>query len=122
MQIKCLAKNLYRFYAWSRSQECLDAYRREIEQSVRAWESLRTEGVSESKCAGFTGISRSSYYRRRARLKDLAHGCTASTTLSGSDNHFGRFLSRCDATYFVVSWAVISCVLVTGDVVAGAFA
>ena len=48
--------------------------------------------------------------------------CTASTTLSGSDNHFGRFLSRCDATYFVVSWAVISCVLVTGDVVAGAFA
>ena len=48
--------------------------------------------------------------------------CTASTTLSGSDNHFGRFLSRCDAAYFVVSWAVISCVLVTGDVVAGAFA
>ena len=74
MQIKCLPKNLYRFYAWSRSQECLDAYRREIEQSVRAWESLRAEGVSESKCAGFTGISRSSYYRRRARLKDLAHG------------------------------------------------
>ena len=74
MQIKCLPKNLYRFYAWSRSQECLDAYRREIEQSVRAWESLRAEGVSESKCAGFTGISRSSYYRRRARLKDLAQG------------------------------------------------
>ena len=22
--------------------------------------------------------------------------CTASTTLSGSDNHFGRFMSRCD--------------------------
>jgi hypothetical protein len=22
--------------------------------------------------------------------------CRASTTLSGSDNHFGRFLSRCD--------------------------
>jgi len=55
MQIKCLPKNVYRFYAWSRSQDCLDAYRREIEDSVRAWESLRAEGVSEAKCAVFTG-------------------------------------------------------------------
>ena len=74
MQIKCLPKNVYRFYACSRSQDCLDAYRREIEESVRAWESLRAEGVSEAKCAVFTGISRASYYRRRACLKDLAHG------------------------------------------------
>ena len=74
MQIKCLPKNVYRFYAWSRSQDCLDAYRREIEDSVGAWESLRAEGVSEAKCAVFTGISRASYYRRRARLKRLSHG------------------------------------------------
>ena len=74
MQIKCLPKNVYRFYAWSSSQDCLDAYRREIEDSVRAWESLRAEGVSEAKCAVFTGISRASYYRRRARLKRLSHG------------------------------------------------
>ena len=74
MQIKCLPKTVYRFYAWSRSQDCLDAYRREIEDSVRAWESLRAEGVSEAKCAVFTGISRASYYRRRARLKRLSHG------------------------------------------------
>ena len=74
MQIKCLPKNVYRFYAWSRSQDCLDAYRREIEDSVRAWESLRAEGVSEAKCAVFTGISRASYYRRRARLKRLSQG------------------------------------------------
>lgn len=74
MQIKCLPKNVYRFYAWSRSQDCLDAYRLEIEDSVRAWESLRAEGVSEAKCAVFTGISRASYYRRRARLKRLSHG------------------------------------------------
>ena len=47
--------------------------------------------------------------------------CTAPTTLSGSDNLFGRFMSRCEVVYFVVSWAVISSVLVMGDFVAGAF-
>jgi hypothetical protein len=26
--------------------------------------------------------------------------CRTSTTLSGSDNHFGRSLSRCDVAYF----------------------
>ena len=74
MQFKCLPRNVYRFYAWSRSQDFWDAYCRGIEKSVHAWESLRAAGVSEFKCAVFTGISRSSYYRRRARLKDLAHG------------------------------------------------
>jgi hypothetical protein len=49
--------------------------------------------------------------------------CRASTTLSGSDNHFGRFMSRCDVTYVAVSWPVIaSSVLFCRDVVAGAFA
>ena len=74
MQIKCLPRNLYRFYACSRSQECLDAYRREIAASVGSWESLRAEGVSPAKCSAFTGISRASYYRRRARLERLTQG------------------------------------------------
>ena len=74
MQIKCLPRNLYKFYAWSRSQECLDAHRQQIEASVRHWESLRSEGVSEAKCAEFVGISRATFYRRRARLKVLARG------------------------------------------------
>ena len=37
MQIKTLHKNMYRFYAWARTQECLDAYRKEIEESVWHW-------------------------------------------------------------------------------------
>ena len=74
MQIKCLPANLYKFYAYSRSQECLDAHRQQIEASVRHWESLRAEGVSEAKCAEFVGISRATFYRRRARLSALARG------------------------------------------------
>ena len=46
--------------------------------------------------------------------------CIASTTLSGSDNHFGRFMSRCGVAYLVVSWSVISSGLIFTDVVAGA--
>lgn len=30
MQIKCLPRNLYRFYSWGRTQVCLDAYRKEV--------------------------------------------------------------------------------------------
>ena len=32
------------------------------------------QDVSEAKCAEFVGISRATYYRRRARLKALARG------------------------------------------------
>jgi transposase len=74
MQIKYLHRNMYKLYAWARTQECLDAYRKEHEVSVRHWEALRSEGVSVAKCAGFVGISRATYYRRRARLKALAKG------------------------------------------------
>ena len=74
MQIKTLHKNMYRFYAWARTQECFDAYRKEIEESVRHWESLPAEGVSTINCAKFTGMSRAAYYRHRARLTALAKG------------------------------------------------
>jgi len=47
--------------------------------------------------------------------------CRASTTLSGSDNHFGRFMSRCGVAYLVVSLSVFSSGLFRADVVAGAF-
>jgi hypothetical protein len=57
-----------------------------------------------------------------AGLASASNVCTASTTLSGSDNHFGRFMSRCGVAYLVVSWSVISSGLFLTDVVAGAFA
>jgi putative transposase len=72
MQIIRLHKNVYKFYAWARTQECLDAYRIKYEGSVRDWEALRAEGVCVAKCAEFVGISRSTYYRQKRVLRDLA--------------------------------------------------
>ncbi len=74
MQIIRLHKNVYKLYAWARTQECLDAYRIKYEDTVRQWEALRAEGVSLAKCAEFVGISRSTYYRYKRVLKDLAQG------------------------------------------------
>jgi hypothetical protein len=38
--------------------------------------------------------------RREMIRKENTDLCRTSTTLSGSDNHFGRSLSRCDVAYF----------------------
>ena len=46
MQIIRLHKNVYKLYAWARTQECLDAYRIKYEATVRHWDALRAEGVS----------------------------------------------------------------------------
>ena len=74
MQIHGLHKNIYKLYAWARTQECLDAYRIKYETSVRHWQALRGEGVSEAKCAEFSGISRATYFRRKRILRALAEG------------------------------------------------
>ncbi|MCF6343457.1 MAG: integrase core domain-containing protein [Devosiaceae bacterium] len=74
MQIKYLHKNVYRLYAWARTQECLDVYRAKHADVVRKWQSLKAEGVSDKKCAEFVGISRASYYRYRDVLNRLARG------------------------------------------------
>ena len=74
MQIKSLHKNVYKLYAWSRTQECLDAYRQKHEDKVRQWDSLKAEGVSDEKCAEFTEISRATYYRYKSRLRALEKG------------------------------------------------
>ena len=76
MQIKYLHPNIYRLYAWARTQECLDAYRRKHEDVVRQWKSLKAEGVSDQKCAQFVSISRATYYRYRSILDKLARGIT----------------------------------------------
>ena len=72
MQILGPHKNVYKFYARARTQECLEAYRITYEDQVRRWDALRAEGVSAEKCAEFVGISRASYYRHKRALKDLA--------------------------------------------------
>ena len=74
MQIIGLHKNVYKLYVWARTQDCLDAYRIKYEDTVWHWEALRAEGVCRAKCAEFVGISRSSYYRYKRVLTDLAPG------------------------------------------------
>jgi len=74
MQIRGLHKTVYRLYAYARTQECLDVYRRRYEQKVWAWENLKAEGVSDARCQHFAGISRSTYYRYRRVLSDLERG------------------------------------------------
>lgn len=74
MQIKCLHRNIYRLYAWSRTQECLDAYRKQHADRVQIWDSLKAEGVSDEKCAEFCGFSRATYFRSKQRLRELDEG------------------------------------------------
>jgi hypothetical protein len=71
MQIIGLHKNLYKLYAYSLSQECLDVYRNQYEDGVRRWSSLKVEGVCDQKCQQFSGISRSTYYRYKWELVKL---------------------------------------------------
>ena len=71
MQIKRLHKNIYRLYAHSRTQECLDVYRRQDEGKVHKWQKLKQEGVCDKTAQEFSGLSKASYYRARKRLKDL---------------------------------------------------
>lgn len=74
MHIRGLHRNVYKLYAWARPQECLDALRSKHEDRVRRWEDLRAEGVSEKGCAKIAGFSRSSYYRSKKALAELARG------------------------------------------------
>jgi transposase len=74
MQIKSHHRNVYKLYAYARTQECLDTYRKGREDKVRKWETLKSEGVCDETCKAFTGISRATYYRYKAALKSLEKG------------------------------------------------
>lgn len=74
MQIKYLHKNIYRLYAYARTQECLDVYRKKYEDKVYRWEKLRSEGVCKQTAQEILGFSRATYYRMKQILKDLEKG------------------------------------------------
>ena len=74
MQIKGLHKNIYKLYAYSRTQECLDEYRKKYEDKVHRWEKLHSEGVSIKTAQEILGFSRATYYRMKNILKDLEKG------------------------------------------------
>lgn len=74
MQIKYLHKNVYRLYAYSRTQECLDFYRKKYEDKVRRWEKLHSEGINVKISYEILGFSRATYYRMKKILTDLEKG------------------------------------------------
>jgi len=74
MQIKSHHNNVYKLYAWARTQKCLDAYRKIHEDKVRQWKKLKAEGVCDRTCKEFTGISRATYYRYQAVLRLIDKG------------------------------------------------
>ena len=74
MQIKGLHKNIYRLYAYARTQECLEVYRQKYLHRVQSWEKLGSEGVSIELRQEITGICRATYYRHRKILRKLEKG------------------------------------------------
>jgi putative transposase len=74
MQIKALHKNVYKLYAYSRTQECLDVYRKKYEDKVYRWEKLSKEDVSTATAQEILGFSRATYYRMKKILKNLEKG------------------------------------------------
>jgi putative transposase len=74
MQIKGLHKNIYKLYAYARTQETLEKYRKQIEDKVRGWESLKRARVSDNLCHSTLKISRATYFRYKKRLERLNQG------------------------------------------------
>jgi transposase InsO family protein len=74
MQIKRLHKNIYKLYAYSRTQICLDVYRKKYEEKVCRWKKLTSEGISFKTAQEILGFSRSTFYKMKKTLKDLEKG------------------------------------------------
>lgn len=69
MQIKGLHKNIYKLANYSLQQELLSEQARIRYEQLGDWEMLKSHGVPDSEIARITGISRATFYRRKARLK-----------------------------------------------------
>jgi transposase len=74
MQIKGLHKNIYKLSSYALSQEKLEEHRKKYEKSVRLWQKLKAEGISDETCQEIVGISRAQYYRNKNRLEELEKG------------------------------------------------
>lgn len=74
MQILSLPKNLYKFYAYARTQQALNVYRSVYQNQVTLWLKLKAEGVSDTTCQQAVGISRATFYRHQRILHNLKMG------------------------------------------------
>jgi len=116
MQIHGLHKNIYKLYAYSRTQECLDIYRQQYEDKVGEWQSLKAEGICDDKCQKFSGISGATYYRYKQILNKLRRGISPPSKRPNKTNkpRWGEAekqlvlgIRRADPTYGKVKIAVI---------------
>jgi len=76
MQIKALHKNVYKLYAYARTQESVATLGHKHRERVERWNSLKNEWLSDAACARLAGFSRASYYRSCAALTKLQRGIT----------------------------------------------
>lgn len=79
MQIKALHKNIYRLSRYTLSQQKLEHYRKRYESTVKKWEKLKKAGNHDKIAQEFSGISRATYFRNKARLQSLAKGSLPPT-------------------------------------------
>jgi len=68
MQIFGLHKNIYKLARYASTQELLDKQTQERKKLLGDWELLKSRGVPDHEIAKITGISRSSYYRRKKAI------------------------------------------------------
>jgi transposase len=69
MQILGLHRNIYKAAAMGLSIEINDRQAEERRKILGDWELLKKKGLSDHEIHSITGISRSTYYRRKKRLK-----------------------------------------------------
>lgn len=69
MQIKHLHKNVYKLERYARTQESLSQQGLDHKKLLGDWDLLKSRGIKDSEIAVITGISRSTYYRRKKSIK-----------------------------------------------------
>jgi transposase len=69
MQIKYLHKNIYKLERYARTQESLSQEATELKKHLGDWELLKSKGLKDAEIASITGISRSTYYRRKKSIR-----------------------------------------------------
>jgi len=76
MQIKYihLGRSMSRWHSYGERQVKLEAYRARYRPAVEKWQLSKSQGLSDQLCTQLAGISRATYYRYRAKLRDLSRG------------------------------------------------
>ena len=69
MQIFGLHKNIYKLANYARRQESLSSNAEKCKKWLGSWEKLKIKKVPDKTIAEVTGISRSTYYRRKKAIK-----------------------------------------------------